>query len=151
MRPPEPGAADDFVIGLSPGIHRAPSALTAASLETALNASGLATLVVDLRDAEEKAQILDVFATGLRFPSWVGRNWDALDDALRDLSWLPTGTRGRAILLLSPRQPSASPSDELEVVHDVLKWAVESQAATRTPLIVVTAIHGDAGEPGAVR
>jgi hypothetical protein len=39
----------------------------------------------------DKPGLLAAFATAARFPSWVGRNWDALDDALRDLSWLPAG------------------------------------------------------------
>lgn len=33
--------------------------------------------------------LLDACATALEFPGWYGRNWDALADCLRDLSWLP--------------------------------------------------------------
>lgn len=42
---------------------------------------------IDLRDARDKAAVLAGFADALSFPDWVGDNWDALADALRDLSW----------------------------------------------------------------
>ena len=42
---------------------------------------------IDLRDARDKAAVLACFADALAFPDWVGDNWDALDDALVDLSW----------------------------------------------------------------
>ena len=34
---------------------------------------------------DDKAGVLDAFATDLGLPDWFGRNWDALVDALRDL------------------------------------------------------------------
>mgnify|MGYP003296609880 CR=1 FL=1 len=34
---------------------------------------------------DDKAGVLDAFATGLELPGWFGHNWDALVDALRDL------------------------------------------------------------------
>ena len=139
MKLPDPDAAERFAEGLASGIHPAPPILSAGSLQEALEACGLATFVVDLRGADGKAGILRAIATDLHFPGWVGRNWDALEDAMRDLSWLPTGTQGRAILLLGAEQPSAGSSEELEVLEDVLESAVASWAGTDTPLIVVTA------------
>jgi RNAse (barnase) inhibitor barstar len=44
---------------------------------------------IDLSGCADKAELLDRFAAALRFPAWFGHNWDALADALCDLSWLP--------------------------------------------------------------
>ena len=41
-----------------------------------------------LRTDEE---LLKAVAVALRFPDYFGMNWDALDECIRDLSWLPTG------------------------------------------------------------
>jgi RNAse (barnase) inhibitor barstar len=37
----------------------------------------------------EEYEILEQFATALRFPAYFGWNWNALFDCLRDLSWHP--------------------------------------------------------------
>ena len=39
-----------------------------------------------------KQKLLAIVAERLDFPAWVGRNWDAFEEALRDLSWLAPGT-----------------------------------------------------------
>lgn len=46
-------------------------------------------LRVDLSSACDKASMLDAVAKALRFPEWFGHNWDALNDCLRDMGWLP--------------------------------------------------------------
>lgn len=38
-----------------------------------------------------KEQLMPVREEALRLPDYFGRNWDALFDCLRDLSWLPPG------------------------------------------------------------
>ena len=48
----------------------------------ALQGSGLAIARVDLRQP-----VFDAFSRALAFPDWFGRNWDALEDCLTDLSW----------------------------------------------------------------
>jgi hypothetical protein len=39
-----------------------------------------------------KEKLIAVLADRLQFPAYSGRNWDAFEEALRDLSWLPPGT-----------------------------------------------------------
>lgn len=36
-----------------------------------------------------KQELFSAMAKALRFPDWFGANWDALNDCLRDLEWLP--------------------------------------------------------------
>lgn len=137
MKRPGPSTADRFVGSLGAGVHRAPAGLAVWSIRAATETSGLATFVVDLEGAGGKAGILDAFATGLDFPAWVGRNWDALDDAMGDLSWLPAGAHGRAVLIRGSDLPSAGARHDLDVLQDVLDAAVDGWAGTDTPLVVV--------------
>lgn len=39
-----------------------------------------------------KAALLDELYHRLHFPDYFGDNWDALEECIRDLSWLPPGT-----------------------------------------------------------
>lgn len=43
--------------------------------------------------APDKASALAAFAAALDFPAWFGGNYDALADAVGDLSWLPPGPK----------------------------------------------------------
>ena len=52
---------------------------------------GAACFTIDIANARTKEQLLDAFARPLSFPVTFGRNWDALADALQDLSWHPAG------------------------------------------------------------
>src|SRR6266705_1900430 len=38
-----------------------------------------------------KAELLAELAQRLHFPGYFGMNWDALDECIHDLSWLPVG------------------------------------------------------------
>jgi len=40
---------------------------------------------------KSKAALLEALFVVLRFPDYFGGNWDALDECIRDLSWLPKG------------------------------------------------------------
>ena len=44
---------------------------------------------VDFKEIGGKSELLDLFAREAGFPAGFGRNWDALADALQDLSWRP--------------------------------------------------------------
>src|SRR5947209_1850287 len=52
--------------------------------------------VIRGRKARTKSALFDEFAAALQFPYYFGENWDAFDECLTDLSWLP----GDAYILL---------------------------------------------------
>ena len=122
-----------------PTLRRASTGIRSRSatpaLRQRLERAGWATATVDLAEAADKSAILDAIGRGLVFPAWVGHNWDALDDALRDLSWWPAGTRGRLIVIRGAGR-GGSPRDR-ETLHDVLATATARWAASGTPLVVL--------------
>ncbi|HLH31485.1 MAG TPA: barstar family protein [Terriglobia bacterium] len=58
-------------------------------IEQASNQAGLAVFRIDIRNAGDKNAFLNRIAEVLQFPDWFGYNWDALNDCLTDLEWLP--------------------------------------------------------------
>ncbi len=65
-------------------LNSVPDATTA--LAEVARRGAVAHLVGPIRS---RAETFDAFAAALDFPSWTGRNLDALLDALTDLSWQP--------------------------------------------------------------
>ncbi|HHW4678467.1 MAG TPA: barstar family protein [Xylella sp.] len=68
------------------------------NLAALARAYGLHVTQVDLHHCHDKATLLLHLASQLSFPKSFGQNWDALADALRDLSWL-AAPGGQALLL----------------------------------------------------
>jgi hypothetical protein len=71
-----------------------------------------------------KADLLRFLAAHLSFPDYFGHNWDALDECLRDLAWLPA----TEVILSHPRLPPLSPAD-LRVYLEILADAVRDPSA----------------------
>ena len=129
--------ADPLGPDLPPGVHRVRSRSATSALVPALERAGWAAAVVDLAGAADKSAVLEAFARSLAFPAWVGRNWDALDDALRDLSWWPAGRRGRVIVVRGAGRTAMSTPRDRETLPDVLVTAGNRWAVTDTPLVVL--------------
>ncbi len=68
-----------------------------ATLDMAARDAGLLVRRMDLGGCPDKATLMMRIAAVLDFPPGSGRNWDALADRLRDLSWLPA--EGYALLI----------------------------------------------------
>ncbi|MEF2525632.1 MULTISPECIES: barstar family protein [Streptomyces] len=101
-------------------LHPRPLAPALAAAEEA----GWATVRVDLGGVRGKAELMRRWEEALELPHWFGRNWDALADALGDLSWLPEAP-GRLIAVTSWRGWAAARPGEWETLREVLEEAVE--------------------------
>jgi hypothetical protein len=67
------------------GVYRTPGD---AEILDALRGGTPRTSRIDLAGVETKKVLLSRIADALRFPGSFGANWDALEDSLKDLSWL---------------------------------------------------------------
>ena len=76
------------------------------------------------------ADPIAALAKALAFPAWFGGNWDALEDALSDLSWRPA--KGRVLIL-----EGVAPGDDAGILVDVLRAAADHWAAQRVPFFAV--------------
>ena len=80
--------------------------------------------------AKGKEKLLGVLASKLRFPAYFGHNWDALDECLRDLSWLSDQPR---VVIVHEALPFSSAGESLAIYQSILADAV--------------AVHRDRGTP----
>ncbi len=58
-------------------------------LHMAIAQAGFAMFEVNLTAVQGKGEFLAAVAQAVKAPEWFGHNWDALADALGDLSWHP--------------------------------------------------------------
>lgn len=93
--------------------------------------AGLKALRVDLAGCSDKRTLLLRIATRLDFPSQLGHNWDALADALRDLSWLPAN--GYALLFDQADALRRDAGEDFDTLLDVLNEASASWAEDGVP------------------
>jgi hypothetical protein len=81
----------------------------------------------------------------LQFPAYFGQNWDAFEECIRDLDWLPA--RGYVLVLDGFDWFARSDPKNWKIGLDVLEEAVNTWSRTRTPMYVL--LHGPRdGAPG---
>ena len=80
-----------------------------------------------------KPQLLEELSKRLSFPGYFGENWDALEECLRDLSWLPPGV----IVVKHAGLPLAGDSPNLATYLSILADAVRAWSASSERELVV--------------
>ncbi|MBD9368190.1 barstar family protein [Xanthomonas sp. XNM01] len=93
------------------------------ALAAAARDAGLLVRRIDLDGCRDKQGLLLRLATVLDLPSGIGRNWDGLSDALRDLSWLPAP--GYALLFEAADQLHALRPQDSQTLLDILDEAAQ--------------------------
>ena len=76
---------------------------------------GFVVRTLDGRHCRTKRALLDELARALGFPAHFGRTWDALEDCLTDLGWLP-GAGYRLVVLAADRLLTRDPAGYATVV-----------------------------------
>lgn len=86
---------------------------------------------VDCRSVRDRNDGLARIAKALKFPEWFGGNWDALQDSLGDLSWLPG--EGYLLLLDHSSDWRNADHDGFGTLIDILNEVGRSWAVARVP------------------
>jgi RNAse (barnase) inhibitor barstar len=68
-----------------------------------------------------KKVLFATFATSLSFPDYFGGNWDAFEECLRDLSWLPGGL----VLVTHADLPLINDIRDVKIYLAILRDAVD--------------------------
>jgi RNAse (barnase) inhibitor barstar len=82
-----------------------------------------------------KSGLLAEFARALSFPDYFGHNWDALEECLADLDWLPA--RGYIIVVTEAEQvlTKLDDEDDYETFIEILSEAGEAWSSKRSGAI----------------
>ena len=72
-------------------------------------------------DIEGKPALFESIANALQFPDYFGSNWDALEECLRDLTWLSNGD----VILEHQDLPRLGNGGALPIYLSILKAASE--------------------------
>ena len=80
--------------------------------------------------ARGKEKLFGVLARRLRLPGYFGHNWDALDECLRDLSWL---AREGRVVIVHEGWPFAPTSPNMATYLAVLADAVAAHRSGAAP------------------
>jgi RNAse (barnase) inhibitor barstar len=81
-----------------------------------------------------KQKLLNVLADKLQFPHYFGNNWDALEECLGDLSWLPGG---QPVVIVHEDLPFGERSENRRIYVAILRSAAESAQAGGRVLSIV--------------
>jgi len=84
---------------------------------------GFALFEANLAEAHGRGEALAELARAIKAPDWFGHNWDALADALGDLSWHPAA--GYVLLLRGEEDGEGMLNEILEAT--VAFWKIQGK------------------------
>lgn len=101
-----------------------------------LKSKGMFLAEIDLSGITTKEEIFDRFAVALNFPSYFGRNWDALNDCLTDLTWLDEDKNEGYLIWINNLQQLEQIS-EGHILLDLLMNAAQFWSSQQKPLHLI--------------
>ncbi|MBA3902523.1 MAG: hypothetical protein C0522_02430 [Rhodocyclaceae bacterium] len=112
-----------------------------ADLLAAAESAGYAVYRVGLGRTKDKEDLLDRIALVLEFPDWFGRNWDALQDCLTDLSWQPA--EGHVVILDECDAFRIDHSEDFTTMLQVFGSAADYWREEHIPFWTLVDMHAD--------
>ena len=86
--------------------------------------TGFALKIIKGRQCKTPANLFAEFARALKFPDYFGHNWDALEECLADLEWLPA--KGYIVLITDAAAVLSNDETEYETFLEILCDAGEA-------------------------
>lgn len=99
-----------------------PAGTTASALVKA--PAGFALRILNGKKCATPAGLFTEFARALGFPDYFGHNWDAMEECLADLEWLPA--KGYVLLITDAQAVLPNDEDEYETLLEILSDAGEA-------------------------
>jgi|YNPBryantNP2012_1023418.scaffolds.fasta_scaffold00146_2 hypothetical protein len=128
---------DDLLAGrIAPDVYRLTQPILANEIAARADRCGWRFARLEGRQIRSKAAFLEACSRALAFPAYFGRNWDALADCLRDLSWAPAAA-GHLVLYEDAGIFAAAAPADFAVALDVLRAAVAYRRDAPPPLVVL--------------
>ena len=141
-------ALEDLVEGrLKPGVYqwRAPAApgagVSGAAWPGRATAAGWMTFYLNGRRARDKESFLRLCAEVFQAPGRFDGDWDALEDCLTDLSWVPS-TGGYLVMYEAWAELAEADQRAFRTALDIFTRAVEAWQDTGTPMTVLLSSIG---------
>ena len=133
---------DDFCLNLDDPQQAGVFFVTEDDLDTLASSAQDAALLlrrIDLHGCDGKQTLLQRLADARALPHDQGRNWDALSDQLRDLSWLPAAG-GYSVLLSHTEDLRDADEASFDILLDILDTAVLDWQQRHIPFWVFFAL-----------
>ncbi|MCA9982331.1 MAG: barstar family protein [Anaerolineales bacterium] len=129
---------------LTPGVYQLQTELEIDSLvlDTAVSSAGWHGVVLTGRGIIDKAGLLTAVGKQFNFPSYFGQNWDALDEMLCDLSWLPAA--GYVVILEEFEGLALADGETWRTFVEIWQDATAVWWAQGVPMFVL--VRGRAGD-----
>lgn len=103
-----------------------------------LSATKLRVTEIGVNRISSKGELLTQLGRALEFPGYVGANWDALEEALRDLEWAPAA--GYVVFVRNSRHLWASAAEVAGMFLEIWLTAAKMWAESRVPFHLVFAL-----------
>lgn len=93
-----------------------------------------------------RERLFQEWAAALQFPAYFGENWDAFEECLSDLEWLPAG--GLILFITQSDRLLEESPDDLRTFGDVLRFAAGEwkKSHPRAPHRIVLHVQTDGEE-----
>ncbi len=92
--------------------------------------AGFALRMINGKKCGTPSDVFTEFARALQFPDYFGHNWDALEECLADLEWLPA--KGYGLLISDAQCVIPDDEEEYETLLEVLNDAGEAWSKGQT-------------------
>ncbi len=112
--------------------------------------SGGSVRFVRGRKAATAAEFFNEISAALQFPDYFSENWDALNDCVHDLAWLPPGTL-TIVFIDADRLLAAAPVEQFATLKDLIEKATATHGQSKRPARPLRVIlHAEPGHKEAL-